>query len=382
MKNLVAAIYSHPEAFPPTLNALDELSGCFADIAVVHLPVLESNWNYPSNVTRFARGATMSALQQLQASLPSKIFYFMRFTWLLLRVIRRYKPQVILAYDNISLYSYHLLRPFIRHRHYVWYHNHDVVEPASQRKYSIGWLALRNERKAFAYLSLFTLPTDDRLPYFDLSGFKGKYVCVPNFPSLKSYRAFTTTSRLPPVVSLIFQGSMDNTHGIEELLPVLRQQIAGKGLMLKLLGKSMPGYQESILAGAESCGVRSHVQFEGLQPYRYIPQISAQCHIGIAIYTKQDVMNTTISTASNKIYEYAAVGLPVLSFDNEYYRNRLGRYPWIFFTDCTQASYTSALERIISRYEEVSAAARQDFTNHLNFEAVFEPVKAYLSALP
>ena len=172
---------------------------------------------------------------------------------------------------------------------------------------------------------------------------------------------------------------MDNTHGIEEILPVLKESIAGKELALKLLGKSIPGYKESIEALAASYHVSNRVHFEGLQPYKNIPTISSLCHIGLAIYTKPDVMNTTIGTASNKIYEYAAVGLPVLCYDNEYYREQLGKYSWVFYTDCSIGSYQTAIRNIIHRYPELSMAARKDFINHLNFETGFREVKAYIN---
>ena len=381
MKNLVVGIYAHPEAYPPTLNALNELSDCFAEIGVVGRPSLKSSWKYPPNVTIFVKGKQVSDLQQQQASLPLKIFYFIRYTWLFFKMIKRYKPQVILAYDSIALYSYHLLRPFITYPHHSWYHNHDVVEAATQRKYSVGWLALRSEKKAFRYLSVFTLPTNDRLPHFDLSGFKGKYFCVPNYPSKKIFLPYSTSGDLSLSVVLIFQGSMDSTHGIEEILPVMQEKVAGKELALKLLGKSLPGYKESIDNLSASYQVSNKVHFEGLRPYKDIPAVSASCHIGMAIYTKQNVMSTTISTASNKIYEYAAVGLPVLCFDNEYYRKHLEGYSWIFFTDCSAASYHSVIRSIVERYQELSGAAREDFMNHLNFEIIFRPVKDYIDAL-
>ena len=323
----------------------------------------------------------MSELQQQQSSTPQKMMYFTHFTRLFLQVIKRYKPTVILAYDNITLYSYHLLRPFITHEHHVWYHNHDVVEAASQRKFSIGWFALRSEKKSFRYLSVFTLPANDRLPYFDLSAFRGKYFCIPNYPSKKRYASYRASAELPASAVLIFQGSMDNTHGIEELVPILQEKIMNKELRLKLLGKSLPGYKESIERLSASYGVSDQLQFEGLRPYKDIPAFSSSCHIGLAIYTRPNVMNTTISTASNKIYEYAAVGLPVLCFDNAYYRRQLGTYSWVFFTDCSAASYRMAIGSIINRYGELGAAARQDFIDQLNFETVFEPVKVYVEAL-
>ncbi len=378
MKSLVVCIYSHPEAYPPTLNAINELSEVFDSISVVHRPLLQSKWDYPRNTRLFSSGTQMSEAEQVLSPLPQKIFFFIRFTLLLLKMIRRSRPAVILVYDQISLYGYSLLRPFIRYPHQIWYHNHDVVEEGSQRKYSVGWLAQRHEKQAFAYLSIFSLPTNSRRSYFNLEGFTGKYFCIPNYPARKRYAAFRAAPELSFSVRLIFQGSMDSSHGIEELIPLLKEAIIGKEPGLLLVGKSKEGYKESIDELSRQHGVANKVRFEGLIPYSMIPEYTASANIGMAIYRNQNVMSTTMGTASNKIYEYAALGLPVICLDTAYYREQRQQFPWIFVTDCSPDSYLETVGAIIMQYPVVSAAARRDFMNQLNFEVVFEPVKEYI----
>jgi len=89
-------------------------------------------------------------------------------------------------------------------------------------------------------------------------------------------------------------------------------------------------------------------------------------------------MNKTLGTSSNKIYEYAASGLPVLLFDNAHFRNHLGQYKWAFFTDCTYESLIVNLEEIILNYPTLSNQARLDFEDKLNFENFIHPVIVYL----
>ena len=49
--DIVIAVYSHPEHYPPTLNAIEFLSKEFKHIYVIHRNIEGFNWKYPSNVT-------------------------------------------------------------------------------------------------------------------------------------------------------------------------------------------------------------------------------------------------------------------------------------------------------------------------------------------
>jgi hypothetical protein len=86
------------------------------------------------------------------------------------------------------------------------------------------------------------------------------------------------------------------------------------------------------------------------------------------------MMNRALGTASNKIYEYAAVGLPVILFDTPHFRRHLGSREWAFFTDLSEASPLAVLGQIVERYEAASATAIRDFEQEFNYERVFVPV--------
>ena len=188
-------IYFHPEAYPPTLNAVEELSACFDHITIVHRPHLRSSWQYPANVETVATGNPVSAKQQEAASVPKKMAFFAGFVRFFFKECLRAKPAVILVYDTISLYAYHLIRKILPFRHSVWYHSHDVVERSLLRKFSIGWLAARTEPIAFRYLNIFSLPAQDRLQYFPMHKFTGRYFFIPNYPSKKVYALYKASCR-------------------------------------------------------------------------------------------------------------------------------------------------------------------------------------------
>jgi glycosyltransferase involved in cell wall biosynthesis len=379
---ILVSIYSHPEIYPPTLNAISELSDIFSTVYLVYRNNLQGNWMYPNNIKEFVSGRFVSQKDQLYVSTVRKIRFFLGFLIDMYRKCYVTKPSIILVYDPIALYSYHLLRPFLFFKHKIWYHNHDVFELANQRKYSIGWFAVKTEPKTFKYLDLFTLPTHDRLKYFPLATLKGKYFIIPNYPSKRFYEKFYVPRQIEDKVKIIYQGSVSENHGIEEIIELLQQNKLSRPAYLVLKGPCNALYKQKLVDLATKYKVVDKLEFIGISPYAEVPIPGSKCHIGIAIFKSKDIMNVTLGTASNKIYEYAALGLPVLLYNTKQYRQHLGKYTWAFFTDCTEGeAIVHSLEKMISQFDILSKTAHQDFTKDLNFEHYFQPVKLYLLQL-
>lgn len=374
--NLIIGIYFHPEAYPPTLNAIGELSDCFNHVTIVHRPHLKGSWNYPSNVQAISSGAFITSVQQETAPLFKKVFFFIQFTKLLLYECRKNKPVVILVYDNLSLLAYFLIRPLLQ-KHKIWYHNHDVTETGSLRKYSIGWFAARQEMKAFKYLDIFSLPSEERLSYFPMNNFKGRYFFIPNYPARKFYAGFYTCKQPSQPIRMIYQGSIGPYHGIEEIIPLLKESINGYHLELVLKGPCREEYRKLYTGLAERHGVKNKLFILGVTPYAEVPVAGSACHIGIGILAKQDVMNITLGTASNKLYEYAAMGLPVIYYNSENFTRYLKKYSWAFPADLTTESIRTVIENIIMNYKALSEQAHADFEHELNFENGFAEAKKY-----
>jgi glycosyltransferase involved in cell wall biosynthesis len=372
--NLVVGIYYHPEAYPPTLNAVGELSPCFQKVSIVHRPNLKGAWKYPFNVTAIPSGKYISSSGQEQASTLRKIGFFLRFVMDLLSACLRLKPAVILLYDANALLAYRLVRPFLFFRHILWYHNHDIAEIATLRKFSVGWFACRGEKKMFTRIDLFTLPSSERLAYFPMSGFKGKYFVVPNYPSLKFYGPFFNPNRFFDQTKLIFQGRIGPGHGLEEIIPLLSRCPSGKPVELVLKGHCKPEYKEALLSLAAAHGVESRVSFLGFTAYEEVPRAAAGCQIGIAIFSAKEVMHVTLGTASNKIYEYAALGLPVIYLNEDHFSRYLHRFPWAFGIELSTESLETGIGAILSDYVYFSEAAHESFLSELNFEQSFKPV--------
>lgn len=274
-----------------------------------------------------------------------------------------------------------MIRRLIFFEHKVWYHNHDVLEKKLIRKYSLSWFAYKAEIFFINKLDIFSLPANERLPYFDTSKFKGKFFCIPNYPSLKFYKQFYSERKLESELRIIFQGRIDKHHGIEEIIPILKYNLSGYTLRLILKGHSDENYKTEIEKIAEANDVQNLVEIYGFSPYPEVPRISSSCHIGIGIFAKKDIMNETLGTASNKVYEYAAVGLPVLYLENSNLKKYLEKFCWALPVQMSTISIRSKIEDVIANYNEYSKAAYKSFCEDLNFESHFAEVKNYVESI-
>ncbi len=380
MKKIFLAVYSSLEYYPPSLNALTCLLPHFDKVDILSRHVNKLAWDYDPKVTYTLSGDFVPIRQAEQKSMLWKVWSFLQFTWAMLQIIRKEKPQVVVLYDPFPTLAYSLIRPLLTHKHLLHYHNHDVLEQKYLPRYNLAAWAARAEQNLFDKIDIFSLPSEERKQYFPMDKFKGKYFYVPNVPARSFYGKFYQSNKATKPIKLIFQGTIAKGHGLEQIISqLLPKKINGKPVELHLRGLLNEEYKNSLLNLATQQGLNAQLIFHGFGAYQDVPKIASQCHIGIAVHTGTDVMNKTLGTSSNKIYEYAAVGLPILLYDNSHFRQHLGKYEWAFFTDLSEQSLVACIEKIMANYETLSAQAHKDFVEHLNFEKYFEPLLAVYS---
>jgi hypothetical protein len=380
--NLVVALYSHPEYYPPTLNALEYLSEAYEHVYVVYRNYTEPgfDWVYPSNVTLLPSSKPLHVRAAEKKGAVSKVMSYLQFTRLFYRTIKKYKADTVLIYDYMPLLAYRLLSPFIKQPRLLWYHNHDVGDAQYLSKTSISWWAWKTEAWIFPKLNVFSLPAVERKQYFPADKLRGHFFFIPNFPSRKVYERYTKNVQRNNALKLLYQGSIGPLHGLEEIIPLLNEKIEGRELYLVLKGFISSEYLEQLQQLAVKYVTVGRLLYVPPSGYRGVIENALSCHIGIGIHKKQDIMNVTLGTASNKIYEYAACGMPALLYDNTHFRNSLQGREWVFFTDTTAPSLLQCLTAIASNYDQYSTQAVNDFNGELCFERHFEPVINHLHA--
>jgi len=379
IKRIVVCIYIDPDFYPPTINAIINLSKICEELIVVTRNHAKQDFPYPGNVKLLKLGKQISVLETEKVSIVKKIMSFIRFTLLVAKEGINKKTDIIVLYDAIPLLSFYIFKKALNKKT-IWYHNHDMPNTHYVRKYSVGWFANRYEHQAMKEVNLFTLPSDDRLAFYPNWKSMEHYINIPNYPSLNVYKSAISNKNQFDEIRIIFQGTIGNENAIEELINLLNDKIQGKGLRLILKGSVRLNYKKKLSELAELKGVSDRVEWLGLGPYFELPALTSTCHIGIAIYMGNDNVRKTLGTASNKIYEYAASGLPVILYDNAQFRKYLDNYDWTFFTDGSVTSLKAIIQEIVLNYSKISGSSRDSFESGLNFENKFNQVTSYLNA--
>jgi glycosyltransferase involved in cell wall biosynthesis len=353
------------------LNAVEILSGYYDRIFILHRNVTGFDWTFPPNVQLVAPKKCFPVREVEKAGVIKKITWFLYFTVKLYRLNRNKKPDTVLLYDSLPVLSYRIVAPFIAKPRILWYHNHDVSEAKYITKYNLAWLAWKSEPWILQRLQLFTLPAEERKICFPMEKLKGEFFFLPNFPSRTMYNKEPLKDKYFSTVRILYQGSIGQGHGLEEIILLLKEKILGKTLSLVLKGFISQEYLDELKTIAAKEGVAEQLVYLPPSGYREVIDNAYTCHIGIGIHKKDDMMNRTLATASNKIYEYAAAGMPVILYDNEHFRSTLQQYT-------SRASLLEIIKMLLLNYDEYSLAARSDFENKLCFEQYFDKVVNFL----
>lgn len=373
LKRVVAAIYIDPDFYPPTINGILNMAPDTEELIVVSRNNSHENFPFPGNVKLLKKGPVMTVRASEQMSTFLKVKSFFSFVYTLLSVTRGRKADIIVLYDPFPLLAWYLVRPLISSKTLVWYHNHDMPSIQHMRKYSIGWFAGTREKKAMSHIDVFTLPSSDRLQFYPWLKKSIPYATIPNYPSLKHYTGYSTKD-LTGDIRVIYQGFVGPGHGIEELVQLLPETISGKRLHLVLKGSVTETYKRKIEELAIELSVSGRITWVGISAYAALRGLTDSCHIGIGIHMNTDQVSKTLGTASNKIYEYAACGLPVILYDSEQFTRYLKQYKWTFFTDGSVSGIRACLVEMIPKLNELAPIARRDFEQGLNFETAFTDV--------
>ncbi len=107
--------------------------------------------------------------------------------------------------------------------------------------------------------------------------------------------------------------------------------------------------------------------------------------IGLVLFKPVSLNYRAMGTSTNKLYEYAARGIPVVVPDTPSFHRALGEEEWAGYADLEQPdSIAREIGRFLAdrnRYERACRAARQAFEQRYNFERVMPNVLERLISL-
>lgn len=372
-KNVILiTVYDQPDKFPPTLNAVQELVKLGEKVIVLYRKDAKKT---PTEKKTDHIEIGIVDKNTLYAVSWRKLLFFLRFSLNLWYYNIKYRPSINLTYDSYSFGAFILIKRFIRDTK-LWYHNHDVTDLNYVNKKSLTYWCWKIEQKRINKASIFSLPDLSRSKFFN---YLSVPAFLPNYPNLafNPNPVHSPRQNLNGNLKIIYQGKISLGHGILELVTYLKQ--TKYPITLDLVGNYDQTFKKDLQAFVVKNKLTDKVFFHEAKPYNDLIQFAKNFDLGIGILQPVNAAYSTAASASNKIYEYAALGMPVILFDSEHYRNALEKFSWAKFSDLSTESFDIIFTDLLNNLQYYSEQAYSDYRNYLYFEKHFSPLYQKIS---
>ncbi len=382
---LLAVIYSNPDYQPPTVNGVSLMSEWF-DVHVVCRNDLGPRVTWPHSVTIERIGAVATEPQKQRAPAGRKLAELIAFARQVRRVGRRLKPKVVYAYDAIGFAIAALAFRRMRDVRLV-FHSHELAPLQGRSFRSLQpWLihyALTHTRDA----AIVVFPSAYRArSWLEAAHDARSPIIVPNASS----RAFYT----PPIDlrtladdrfaarQVVYVGAMGPDNGHREAVRAIAELA---GVRLDMMGPGDASFRDELRTLAASLGVESRVKVDGWVSNAQRDRRLGASAVGLVLYHPVNPQWEYAGPSPSKLFEYGAMGLPVIAPDLPSYREFFADDNWIVYANPADTiSIARAIEHILSdrdSYIAMALAARRAHEEKYNYEQVFEPVISRLIGL-
>ncbi|MGB0061028.1 glycosyltransferase family 4 protein [Candidatus Binatus sp.] len=333
---------------------------------------------WPPEVTIERIGEYASAGQKEAAGAGAKLIEYATFAVRTRALITQTRPAVVYSYDPHAFVA-SMLGRIGRRSIPLIFHLHELPETRGLSRSSLeGWVvraALRGTKSASAVV----FPERFRARHWLMAANDSRApIIVPNCPGQNYFpgpcdwsETIAARFRAREVV-YIGHVSADNGH-----LEGLRALALTDGSRMRVIGGYRPEFGVTFNALARQLGVADRVSLDGwLRQDDLIARASA-AGAGLSLHKPVSKGLEYLGSASNKLFEYAAMGLPVVVPNRDSYRDFLNDAEWVRYVDVEQPeSIARAIDSIFAdreRYAAMSRAARRAFEEQYNYERVFAP---------
>lgn len=374
------------ESYPPTLNQAALLSDS-ANVTVLDAVTEDENGAIltASEVLRIRVARRRAALAALQAK--SRLQWLWRF-FVEFQCQLATAPDVAIAYDPEAAW-YLLRRRWGRglRRPLRIVHLHEMPLPEYVARSPVGRFALHAMLKHLRRADLVVLPDRHRAEYVQrVAGLAGLPLVVMNCPRrLKHLPA----SQLLPFLRergitssniVHYQGAVGPHHGLRNVIRSMR--FWPHDAVFVIVGAAAPGYQRDLIAFAEAEGRRDRLIFIGRVPYDRLISFAVGAKVGVTLLDGRFAQWQYSAGASNKRFEYAALGIPQILNDLPGVRE--------LFVDTRAAQFAEyadpeSIGKAIRSYlddaplrKAASECGRNLHLSCYNYEAQFAPVVEWI----
>ncbi len=383
-KSIGMLIYANPDHYPPTFSAVHLLSEHF-DVVLIGRNQDIPDREYPPNVKIHRLGEYTTVGEREKASVWAKVGEYINFVAQAQRLLK--EVSLIYAYDAFGYVAAYVCQFLLCLKVPLVYHCHEISEYLPPLASLSGWIH-RAERIWIHKAAVTVFPDKDRAAFFrKVTNLEKESLIVPNFP-LKDYFKFSEDWNLLAKkrwenVTLFYRGSISDGSAMQE--SITAASLLDMNVNIKFVGFLTTSNAEKLTSWVEHMKMSTSFSYLGTLPYKDLQAHTLAATIGFALYKNTSFDRVACVTACNKIYEYAACGLPAIVSDFPNYREYLGSEAWVRFADPDDPySIASAVRDILSdfgNYQAMCLAARQAFEDKYNYESAFSPLLAKIQEL-
>ncbi|MGC1677401.1 MAG: glycosyltransferase, partial [Candidatus Binataceae bacterium] len=377
----------NPDYHPPTINGVRMMSERFE----VHIVCRNDDGPaavWPSAVTIERVGDRTTAAQGFDARAWRKLSYYRRFVRRVRSLIAQTRPALLYAYDPIGFAASIAALGRRRNEIPIVFHCHDTPTLGRPRFASLqDWIfryAARHTRDA-----AFTIfPSKYRAPlWLDRAGDPRPPMIIANGAARDFYAPRDDWDALAhrrwDSKRVLFMGSMSAENGQPGALRALVHLPAP--VTLDLIGFSTAEFRRELCELAAALKLESRVNVAGWVPNAERVRRAEDAAVGLVLYRAVNPNWEHSGSSPNKLFEYAAWGLPVVVPDRKSFREFFGDDEWVVYADPDDpASIARAIEYLVvdrERYVAMSLAARHAHETKYNYEHLFAPVLEKLCLL-
>jgi glycosyltransferase involved in cell wall biosynthesis len=383
-KSIGIVIYANPDHYPPTINAVHLLSEYF-DIVLVGRNQDIPDREYPTNVKIHRLGEYTTVREREQASIGAKLWEYISFAVQARHLLKQ--VSLIYAYDAFGYIAACTCQLLLWQKVPLVYQCHETSEHLAPL-YSLTGLIHRAERAWINKAAAVVFPDKDRAAFFQkVTNLQKELLIIPNFP-LKDYFKFSVDWNLLikkrwENIILFYRGSISDSSAMQE--SITAASLLDQNVNIKFVGFLTPANAEKLTSWVEHLKVSSSFDYLGTLPYKDLQDHTLAATIGFALYKNTYFDRVACVTACNKIYEYAACGLPAIVSDFPNYREYLGNEAWVHFANPDDPhSIAIAVQDILrdfADYQTMCLAARRAFEEKYNYESAFSPLLTKIKEL-
>jgi glycosyltransferase involved in cell wall biosynthesis len=377
---ILVVIYGNPNYHPPTINGVRIMSERFSvNVVCRNEAGPEANWPHAVAIERV--GELVTANESFDASVWRKLSWYRTFVRRVSATIAETRPALIYAYDPIGFAASIAAIAKSGVEIPVVFHCHDTPVLGSRRIASLqDWIfryALRHTGDA-----VFTVfPSKHRAPiWLDKAGDPRAPLIVPNgaardfYPSREDWNALA--QRRWESKRVLYLGSMGHENGQPKALSALAT-LPGE-VKLDMAGFGTVEFRRELSELAAALSLQARVSISDWVPEHERNRLAEQAAVGLVLYRAVNLNWEHSGPSPNKLFQYAAWGLPVVVPDRESFREFFANDEWVNYADPEDpAAIARAIEFILAdsdRYVTMSHAARRAHETKYNYERLFAPV--------